>query len=75
MNVQWALVKRASRLHGWLFGAFEESPPAVDARGDRDIAYCISEITSCDRLLLCLRAEVPACINSCLDVEFEVSAA
>ena len=37
--------------------------------------YCISEITSCDRLLLCLSAEVPACINSCLEVELEVSAA
>jgi len=37
--------------------------------------YCISEITSCDKLLLCLSAEVPACINSCLEVELEVSAA
>ncbi len=37
--------------------------------------YCISDITSCDMLLLCLSIEVPACINICLVVMLAVSLA
>lgn len=31
-------------------------------------AYCISDITSCDMLLLCLSIELLACISICLEV-------
>src|SRR4051812_5835008 len=34
--------------------------------------YCISDITSCDMLPLCLSIEVLACISICLEVMLEV---
>ena len=38
-------------------------------------AYCISDMTICDMLLLCLSIEVLACISICLDVMLAVSEA
>jgi len=49
--------------------------PSASASASAIRAYCISDITICDMLLLCLSIEVLACISICLEVMLAVSEA